>query len=97
MIIRAPTSHFRFPVVQMAIGVSSRRCVMHSFVVLIALLAAGCGENAAEQTEALPRPLPVFRVVDANLLAGRVLPGQARSARGRCSPFGWPGASWSVG
>ena len=81
MITRRLTSRFRFPGVQMAIGVSSRCCVRHSFVVLVALLATACGENSAEQTEALPRPVPVFRVVDANLLAGRALPGQARSAR----------------
>jgi RND family efflux transporter MFP subunit len=81
MITRGLTSRFRFPGVQMAIGVSPRCCVRHSFVVLVTLLATVCGENSAEQTEALPRPVPVFRVVDANLLAGRALPGQARSAR----------------
>ena len=81
MITNGLTSRVRFPGVQMAIGVSPRCCVRHSFVVLLALLATACGENSGEQTEAVPRPVPVFRVVDANLLAGRALPGQARSAR----------------
>jgi RND family efflux transporter MFP subunit len=81
MIARALTSRFRFSGVQMAIEVSSGCCVRHSFVVLITLLAAACGEKSAKQTEALPRPVPVFQVADANLLAGRALPGQARSAR----------------
>ena len=81
MITRGLTSRFRFSGVQMAIGVSPRCCVRHSFVVLLALLATACGENSGKQTETVPRPVPVFRVVDANLLAGRALPGQARSAR----------------
>ena len=82
MITKALTSRFRLSQrFQMAIGMSSRCCVQHSFVVLITLLATACGENSAEQMEMLPRPVPVFRVVDANLLAGRALPGQARSAR----------------
>ena len=81
MITRRLTSRFRFLGVQMAIRVSPRSCVRHSLVLLVALLATACGEKSGEQTEAVPRPVPVFRVVDANLLAGRALPGQARSAR----------------
>jgi RND family efflux transporter MFP subunit len=64
----------------MAIGALSMSWVRHSLV-LVALLATACGEGSAERTEAPPRPVPVFRVADANLLAGRALPGQARSAR----------------
>jgi RND family efflux transporter MFP subunit len=52
----------------------------HAIVVLIALLAAACGE-ASVKNEAPPRPVKVFRVIDANLIAGRAVPGQARSAR----------------
>jgi len=50
-------------------------------VLLIALLIAACGEKAAQKAENPPRPVKVFRVVDANLIAGRTIPGQARSAR----------------
>ena len=77
-ITRGLTNRFRFSGVRMAIAVSARCFVPH---VLVVLLATACGEESAQQTEALPRPVPVFRVIDANLLAGRALPGQARSAR----------------
>ena len=52
-----------------------------AFVPLIALLVAACDKSPDQKAEAPPRPVKVFRVVDANLLAGRALPGQARSAR----------------
>src|SRR5689334_11433356 len=50
-------------------------------VLLIALLVAACGEKPAQKAEVPPRPVRVFQVVDANLIAGRALPGQARSVR----------------
>ena len=80
MITRRPTSRCRLP------GLHQR-----AFVVLVALLATACGKELAEQTQAPPRPVPVFRVVDANLLAGRALPGQARSAREAMLSFRVPG------
>src|SRR5262245_18565417 len=52
----------------------------HAIAVLIALLTAACGE-ASVKSEAPPRPVKVFRLIDANLIAGRAVPGQARSAR----------------
>jgi RND family efflux transporter MFP subunit len=44
-------------------------------------LATGCSEKPAKTAETPPRPVKIFRVVDANLIAGRAIPGQARSAR----------------
>ena len=52
-----------------------------AFVLLIALLVAACDKTPDQKAEAPPRPVKVFRVVDANLIAGRALPGQARSVR----------------
>jgi RND family efflux transporter MFP subunit len=52
------------------------------FIFLIALLLLlGCDRETERNSETLPRPVKVFRVVDANLIAGRTIPGQARSAR----------------
>lgn len=51
------------------------------FVLLIALLFSACGEDSAQKAETPPRPVKVVRVADANLIAGRALPGQARSVR----------------
>jgi RND family efflux transporter MFP subunit len=53
----------------------------HRFILLIALLFAACGRETEKNAETPPRPVKVFRVVDANLIAGRAIPGQARSAR----------------
>jgi RND family efflux transporter MFP subunit len=51
-----------------------------ALALLLALLLAGC-DKPAPQAAAAPRPVRTFQVVDASLLAGRALPGQARSAR----------------
>src|SRR5262245_59699254 len=54
----------------------------HLFAFLAALLVVACSEEKPPQNaEGVPRPVKVFRVVDANLIAGRAIPGQARSAR----------------
>ena len=53
----------------------------HALILLIALLAVGCGEKPSQKAEMLPRPVKVFQVIDANVIAGRALPGQARSVR----------------
>jgi RND family efflux transporter MFP subunit len=52
-----------------------------AYILVCAMLLAGCGEQENEQAEAAPRPLQVFEVADAEMIAGRALPGQARSAR----------------
>jgi RND family efflux transporter MFP subunit len=52
-----------------------------AFILLIALLVAACDDKSTQKTEVPPRPVRTFQVVDANLLAGRTFPGQARSAR----------------
>ncbi|MDY0884959.1 efflux RND transporter periplasmic adaptor subunit [Dongia soli] len=59
-------------------------------VLLAALATAACGEKATDNAEAA-RPARVVRVADANLLAGRALPGQARSAREAMLAFRVPG------
>jgi RND family efflux transporter MFP subunit len=46
---------------------------------LISLLVGACSEEAAKETEP-PRPVITFRVVDTDIIAGRAIPGQARSA-----------------
>src|SRR5262245_3269949 len=55
--------------------------IRHAFILLIVLLVIGCSKETEQSAEAPPRPVKVFRVVDANLIAGRAIPGQARSAR----------------
>jgi RND family efflux transporter MFP subunit len=47
---------------------------------LISLLLAACGEKAADRVELPPRPVMAFRVINADVFAGRAMPGQARSA-----------------
>lgn len=49
-------------------------------VPLIPLLVGACGDKAAKETELPPRPFIVFRVANADIIAGRAFPGQARSA-----------------
>jgi RND family efflux transporter MFP subunit len=44
------------------------------------LLIGACSDRPAE-TELPPRPIIAFRVVNADIVAGRAIPGQARSAR----------------
>jgi RND family efflux transporter MFP subunit len=51
------------------------------WVLLILFIVAACGDKASEQSAAQPRPVRTFRVADANLIAGRAFPGQARSVR----------------
>jgi RND family efflux transporter MFP subunit len=47
---------------------------------VIPLVIAGCGQKPAEQASQPPRAVIVMRVVNADVFAGRVIPGQARSA-----------------
>jgi RND family efflux transporter MFP subunit len=49
-------------------------------VLLIALAVTACGKSQ-QKSEVPPRPVKVFRTVDADVIAGRAFPGQARSAR----------------
>jgi len=49
-------------------------------VLLISLLVGACSDKAAKETELPPRPVITFRVVNADITAGRTIPGQARSA-----------------
>ena len=51
------------------------------FIVLAALLLANCDDEPERNTEALARPVKVLQVTDSNLIAGRTIPGQARSVR----------------
>lgn len=48
--------------------------------VVIPLVIAGCGDKPAEQISQPPRSVIVMRVVNADVFAGRAIPGQARSA-----------------
>ena len=52
-----------------------------ALVFLVVLLLAACNDTPGQKAEAPSRPVNVFRVADANLIAGRALPGQARSMR----------------
>ena len=54
------------------------------------LLLVACDDKPAEDATMRPRPVKAFRVADADLVAGRTFPGQARSGSG------FPGASRSV-
>jgi RND family efflux transporter MFP subunit len=49
-------------------------------ILLISLLLGACSDKAARETELPPRPLIAFRVVGADIISGRAIPGQARSA-----------------
>jgi RND family efflux transporter MFP subunit len=44
------------------------------------LLVGACSDKAAKETELPSRPVLTFRIVNSDLLAGRAIPGQARSA-----------------
>jgi RND family efflux transporter MFP subunit len=44
------------------------------------LLVSACSDKAAKETELPPRPVITFRIVNSDILAGRAMPGQARSA-----------------
>src|SRR5262249_39706480 len=47
---------------------------------LFTLLVAGCDQQETQKTET-PRPVIVFRVASADVIAGRAFPEYARSAR----------------
>src|SRR3979490_305861 len=49
-------------------------------VVLIPALVGACSDKAARGTEPPPRPVITFRIVNSDIVAGRAMPGQARSA-----------------
>jgi RND family efflux transporter MFP subunit len=51
-----------------------------SVVLLMSLLLCACSEKAAKESEVPPRPVVTFRVANADIIAGRALPGQARAA-----------------
>src|SRR5215470_16236583 len=53
----------------------------YALILLTALLLGACGQGPPQNVERPPRPVRVFQVADTNLIAGRVFPGQARSAR----------------
>src|SRR3954451_14012493 len=51
-----------------------------ALVVATSLTVGACSDKAPKQTELPPRPVITFRVVNADIVAGRIMPGQARSA-----------------
>ena len=51
-----------------------------TIVLVTSLSLAACSEKAANENQLPARPVIAFRVVNADVLAGRVMPGQARSA-----------------
>jgi RND family efflux transporter MFP subunit len=55
-------------------------CLRVVLVPLLLLLLGACGKQNAQETELPPRPAIAFRVTNADVLAGRSLPGQARAA-----------------
>ena len=61
-------------------GPAEGHVVRLAFVLLVSALAAACGDKAAAPSEPPPRPVIVSRVANADVIAGRALPGQARSA-----------------
>jgi len=50
-----------------------------AIVLVTLLLVVACSDKAAKETELPPRPVIAFRVVNADIIAGRAFPGQARS------------------
>jgi RND family efflux transporter MFP subunit len=44
------------------------------------LLVSACSDKAAKETELPPRPVITFRIVNSDMVGGRAIPGQARSA-----------------
>jgi RND family efflux transporter MFP subunit len=57
-----------------------RKPTRFAIVVLVPILVGACGDKAAKEAERPPRPVVTFRIVNSDLLAGRGMPGQARSA-----------------
>src|ERR1700730_10258055 len=50
------------------------------FIALVPLVMSACSDKAANETEFPPRPVIAFRVINSDIIAGRAMPGQARSA-----------------
>jgi RND family efflux transporter MFP subunit len=61
-------------------GIAMRGRLRLAIVVLSPLLLGACSDKAAKETELPPRPVITFRTVNSDILAGRAIPGQARSA-----------------
>lgn len=51
-----------------------------AIALLGSLLVGACSEKAAKETAPPPRPVITFRIINSGILAGRAIPGQARSA-----------------
>src|SRR5262249_31153169 len=58
----------------------AQRCVATLGVILLISALTACGDQVASPNERRPRPVKISRVADANVIVGRALPGQARSA-----------------
>jgi RND family efflux transporter MFP subunit len=51
-----------------------------AIVLILSLLVGACGDQATKGTGPPPRPVITFRIVNSDIMAGRAMPGQARSA-----------------
>jgi RND family efflux transporter MFP subunit len=51
-----------------------------AIVLVTSLSVAACSDKATTQVELPPRPVLTFRVANADIVAGRTMPGQPRSA-----------------
>jgi RND family efflux transporter MFP subunit len=51
-----------------------------AIVLVTALLVGACSDKTTKESQSAPRPVIAFRVVNADILGGRTIPGQARSA-----------------
>ena len=49
-------------------------------ILVTSLLAGACSDKGTKETALPPRPVIAFRVVNADMIGGRTIPGQARSA-----------------
>jgi len=56
------------------------RCAFLAMALAFLPLLSACGNKGKQEVELPPRPVIVFRVASAGVLAGRALPGQARAA-----------------
>jgi RND family efflux transporter MFP subunit len=61
-------------------GTVAANRIQQALVALLLLLMGGCGNKTAQETQPPPRPVIAFRVANADVFAGRALPGQARAA-----------------
>jgi RND family efflux transporter MFP subunit len=59
---------------------SARKLFRLCLTSLVFLQLGGCGNKSQQETTLPPRPVLAFRVVTADVFAGRGLPGQARAA-----------------